>query len=65
MVAFGWTSALVGFREPRFFHVAHIFVLNDMFPLLLPSPLQSFDYFVYVTHHNLFGMRSVTKSYVN
>jgi hypothetical protein len=54
MVAFDWTSAVVGVREPRFFHVAHIFVLNDISPLLLPSAAQAFGYFVYVTHRYLF-----------
>lgn len=65
MVAFDWTSALVGVREPRFLHVAHIFVLNDISPVVFSHCWPHSDYFVYITHHNLFGMGSVTKSYVN
>lgn len=64
-MAFDWTSALVGVREPRFLHVAHIFVLNDISPWFLPIAVQTLDYFVYVSHHNLFEMGNVTESYVN
>lgn len=62
-MAFDWTSAIVGVRKPQFFHVARIFVLNDISPLLLPIAVQAFECFVYVTHHYLFG--SAIKSYVN
>ena len=60
MVTFDWTSALVGVRDPRFLHVAHIFVLNDISPLFFPIAVQTPDYFVYVAHHHLFGMGGVT-----
>jgi hypothetical protein len=63
MVAFDWTSAIVGVRKPPFFSRCSYFCVKWHFPIVTSQCSPAFDCFVYVTHHYLFG--SATKSYVN